>query len=185
MSLIHALVGAVVLAFVLLLAGCQSGPRRGQPPMPLAAVVDVDRFMGTWYVHGYTPTPIDPAAHNPTETYRRRDDGKIATTYRFNAGSFDGEEKVYHPVGRVHDPASQAERRMTFFGLITSPYLILAVDEAYETTVIGHPNRKLAWIMTRSPEISDETYERLRTELVRRDFDLSKLQRATHRPPQP
>ena len=149
--------------------------------MALADFVDLDRFMGTWYVHGYTPTAIDGDAYNPTETYVRGADGRIETTYRFNAGGFDGKEKVYHPTGRVFDSESNAEWRMTFFGLITSPYLILYVNGDYTQTVIGHPNRDLAWIMTRSPQIEETTYETLRQELERRNFNLSKLQRAQHR----
>lgn len=148
--------------------------------MPLAPFVDLDRFMGTWYVHGYTPTPIDREAFNPTETYARGDDGKILTTYRFNAGALDGPEKDYHPTGRVFDPQSNAEWRMTFFGLITAPYLILYVNDDYTQTVIGHPDRTKAWIMTRSPTIEDSTYALLRSELELRNFDLSELQRAEH-----
>ncbi len=163
--------------------GCQSGPQRGTPPMALAEFVDLDRFMGTWYVHGYTPTAIDKNAHNATETYARRENGRIETTYRFNAGGPDGELKTYRPTGRVFDTESNAEWRMTFFGLITSPYLILYVNDEYDQTVIGHPDRDLAWIMTRSPQIDEATYEKLRTELVRRDFDLSKLQRVPHTTP--
>ena len=168
------------LSALLLLVGCQSGPQRGDPPMALAPHVDLERFMGTWYVHGYTPTAIDPEAYNPTETYELRDDGTILTTYRFNAGAFDGPAKDYHPKGRIFDETSNAEWRMRFFGIITSPYLILYVNDDYTRTVIGHPDRELAWIMTRSPTIDEATYTALRKELVQRNFDLSKLQRAAH-----
>ena len=172
---------AGLLASFFLWVGCQSGPQRGNPPMALADFVDLDRFMGTWYVHGYTPTAIDGNAYNATETYARNEQGRIETTYRFNAGGPEGEAKTYQPTGRVYDTTSNAEWRMTFFGLITSPYLILYVSDDYSRTVIGHPDRDLAWIMTRSPQIDAATYETLRAELVRRNFDLSTLQRVEHR----
>ena len=173
---------AGLLAGLLLMVGCASGPRRGDQPMPLAPFVDLDRFMGTWYVHGYTPTVIDQNAFNPTETYQRGKNGRILTTYRFNAGAAEGPAKEYHPKGRVFDQTSNAEWRMTFFGVITSPYLILYVNDDYTQTVIGHPGRTMAWIMTRSPEIDEATYVTLRAELETRAFDLIKFQRATHGP---
>jgi apolipoprotein D and lipocalin family protein len=164
----------------LMLLGCQSGPQRGDPPMTLATDVDLPRFMGTWYVHGYTPTAIDRNAFNPTETYELREDGTILTTYQFNAGAADGPVKTYHPKGRVFDPSDNAEWRMTFFGVITSPYLVLYVSDDYTETVIGHPNRKLAWIMTRGDNIPETDYQRLRDELKERGFDLAALRRARH-----
>ncbi|WP_221029698.1 lipocalin family protein [Actomonas aquatica] len=148
--------------------------------MPLADFVDLNRFMGTWYVHGYTPTPIDGNAFNPTETYERGENGRIETSYRFNDGSLDGTTKEYNPTGRVFDETTNAEWRMTFFGIITSPYLILYVNDDYTQTVIGHPDRDKAWIMTRDPQIDESTYTALRGELERRNFDLSELQRAEH-----
>ncbi len=163
-----------------LIAGCTTGPQRGDPPMALAPFVDLDRFMGKWYVHGYTPTLIDPAAYNPTETYERAADGRILTTYQFNAGDFDGKQKTYRPVARIFDKESNAEWRMRFFGVINAPYLIIYVSEDYRYTVIGHPDRDLAWIMSRSPEIAEDQYGQLLSELEKRNFDLSTFRRGFH-----
>lgn len=137
--------------------------------------------MGTWYVHGYTPTFLDKGARDATETYELRDDGRIATTYRFRT-SPDGDFKTLHPVGKVVDEQSNAEWRMRFFWLFSAPYLILHVNDAHTETVIGHPNRKMMWIMTRSPEIEESDWERLVAVLRQRDYDLDKLSRLPHAP---
>jgi apolipoprotein D and lipocalin family protein len=171
---------AFLTATLLFLAGCASGPQRGDPPMELAPFVDLERFMGLWYVQGYTPTPLDPNAFNPTEEYELMDDGRIQTTYRFRADDPAGEEKVFRPVARVFDTESNAEWRMRFFGVINTPYLILFVSDDYTETVIGHPDRDLAWIMTRDVEVSEARYAALRDELKSRDFDLSEFVRAVH-----
>ena len=169
------------LALAFLQWGCASGPQRGDPAMALAESVDLGQFMGKWYVHGYTPTALDSEAFNPTETYAMAGDGRILTTYQFNAGSFVGKQKTYRPVARVFDKTSNAEWRMRFFGVINSAYLILYVDEAYQFTVIGHPDRELAWIMSREPQIDEARYDSLRQELSARAFDLSEFRRAEHR----
>jgi apolipoprotein D and lipocalin family protein len=171
---------AVSLLTLLMFTACQSGPQRGDPPMAIASHVDLPRFMGDWYVHGYTPTALDPNAFNPVETYTLDLDGTIATTYRFNKGGFDGPVKTYHPRARVFDRTSNAEWRMLFFGIINSPYLILHVSDDYQETVVAHPNRKLAWIMTRTSPITDARYAALKGVLEARNFELSKLIRAQH-----
>ncbi|GAB5559606.1 MAG: hypothetical protein SynsKO_12530 [Synoicihabitans sp.] len=179
-SLFSSVLGAVLL--LVFLAGCASGPQRGDPAMPIAPFVDLERFMGKWYVHGFTPTALDREAYNPTETYALGEDGKILTTYEFNAGGFEGKKKTYRPVATVFDRQSQAEWRMRFFGIINAPYLILYVSEDYRYTVIGHPDRDMAWIMSRSPKIEDARYQSLLRELKNRDFDLSDFKRGEHRP---
>ncbi len=147
------------------------------PNQELADHVDLERFMGTWYVHGYTSTPLDRNAYDATESYKLGEDGKIDTTYRFRKGGHDGKWKTMTPKGWVHDKESNAEWRMRFFGIFTSPYYILYVSPDYKETVIGHPDKDLAWIMTRSPEISERDYERLLFELARRDYDMEKVER--------
>tara|TARA_R110002167_G_scaffold192463_1_gene394950 strand:+ start:33 stop:590 length:558 start_codon:yes stop_codon:yes gene_type:complete len=175
---------AALSAAVLVLTGCQSGPRRGDPPMAIASYVDLPKFMGDWYVHGYTPTMLDPNAFNPVESYALEPDGTVATTYQFNKDSFDGPQKTYQPRARIFDKTSNAEWRMRFFGVITSPYLILYVSDDYQETVVAHPNRKMAWIMTRSPAITEARYTALKQELELRNFDLSDLVRAQHETPE-
>ena len=140
----------LVFLFALLFSACATNKA---PNQTLAENVDLNRFMGTWYVHGYRPTAIDKEAWNATEHYELLANGKIQTTYKFRKGSPDGRLKTYKPVGTVYNRESNAEWRMRFFGLINAPYYVLYVDPNYDYTVIGHPNKKYAWIMSRSPKI--------------------------------
>ena len=54
--------------------------------------------MGDWYVIANIPTFLEKNAYNPIESYEINPDGTIATTFSFNAGSYDGEQKIYHPL---------------------------------------------------------------------------------------
>lgn len=157
------------LAFMSLLNGCASS----KAPLPMAKEVDIDRFMGRWYVVGYTPILVDKAAHNAIEHYRLDDAKKIQTTYQFRDGGFDGELKTHTPVGWVHDEKNNAEWRMQFIWPFRSDYIILHVDAEYSRTIIAHPNRKYAWIMQREPEISDADYEAMLQKLEAVGYDRS------------
>jgi len=171
-------IGKSLAAIALIaLAACSSS----EPPnQPLASQVDLERFMGSWYVYGYTPTMLDRDAYGATETYELRDDGKIQTTYRFRKGGPEGKEKTYRPVGWVHDSTSNAEWRMRFFGVFTAPYYVVYVSEDYQYTIIGHPNKRLAWIMGRSPQIASARYDALKARLASLDYDLSGFERIDH-----
>ena len=135
-------------------SGCSS-----HPPLPTPEYVDLERFMGRWYVLGYTPILVDEQAHNAIEHYRLDENNKIQTTYQFRDGGFDGELKTYTPVGWVHDKSTNAQWRMQFIWPFRSDYIILHLAEDYSRTIVVHPGRKYAWIMQREPEISDQEYE--------------------------
>jgi lipocalin len=82
----------VVFGLLAGLVGCSS-----PPPIQTSSHVDLNRFMGDWYVIANIPTFIETKAFNAMESYRLNEDGTIATTFTFFEGGFDGEEKSYHP----------------------------------------------------------------------------------------
>ena len=162
-----------VLAFGM--SGCA-----GNAPLATVDAVDLQRFMGAWYVHAYTPLLVDHNAVNPVEHYHLRPDGVIATTYQFRKGSADGRLRTFTPRGTVHDTATNAEWRMQFVWPFKAPYLIVGLDEDYGGTVIGHPNRKYLWIMHRSSEVDPARLQR-HLDLARElGFDLDRVVSARH-----
>lgn len=175
--LLSSLVLVVAVSTVFVVAGCASASR-----VPLATPdrVDLERFMGTWFVVGYTPLGVDAAAHNAIEHYHLDDEGRIKTTYQFRKGGFGGDLTTLNPVGEVYDEETNAEWRMQFIWPFKAAYVILHVSPDYEETIIAHPNRKYAWIMTRSPDVSEGRYEALLEILEEEDFEISSIQQLPH-----
>jgi apolipoprotein D and lipocalin family protein len=176
------------LAALLCLAivgGCAS-PNR-PPLMAMDRKVDLERFMGDWYVIGFIPVTIpffsEEGAHNAVESYRLTDEGIIETTYTFRKGAFDGPEKRMTPKGWVHDEETNAEWRMQFLWPFEAAYLIVYLDVDYRRTIIGVPNRKYVWIMSRDPELSDADYQELLDYAARVGYDRDKVQRVPQRWP--
>ena len=141
------------------LAGCQSS--EPLTPIRTADFVDIDRFMGDWFVLGNTPTFIEKQAYNAVESYELAADGSIATTFRFNKGALDGPEKEYHPRAFVRDKDTNAVWGMQFVWPFKAEYRVLYVDETYSQCIIGRSKRDYLWIMARSAEISEEDYASL------------------------
>jgi apolipoprotein D and lipocalin family protein len=162
------------------LAGCSSVPR---PPVPLAQNVDLERFMGDWYVIACIPTWLERDAWNAVESYRLDHDGSIATTFTFRKGSFDGPERRMHPRGFVVDRASNAVWGMQFVWPIKADYRIAYLSEDYGQTVIAREARDYVWIMARSPSLSDADYRRLTDFVAAMGYDTEKLRRVPQRWP--
>jgi apolipoprotein D and lipocalin family protein len=164
----------VALSTILLGTGCAAQPELKE--IRTESYVDLDRFMGNWYVIASIPTAIEKNIYNATETYRLDDDGTIATTFSFRKGSFDGKQKTYNPRGFIRDTSSNAEWGMQFIWPFKADYRVVYVDEDYSQTIIGRNKRDYAWIMARTPTISNEDlYQRI--ELLREQgYDIDKLQ---------
>ena len=143
--------------------------------------VDLNRFMGDWYVIANIPTFIEKDAYNAIETYRLEDDGTVATTFRFNKGSMDGPLKEYHPRGFIQDKESNEVWGMQFIWPFKAEYRIVYLSEDYSKTVIGRSKRDYVWVMARKPSISDEDYAAIVDFLREQGYDTSKLQKVPQR----
>ena len=161
---------------VLMLTACQS-----RPPLETVDYVDLERFMGDWYVIANIPTFIERDAHNAVENYRLEEDGSIATTFTFRAGSFDGKLKTYSPRGFVVDTESNAVWGMQFVWPFKGDYRVIHLDSDYNTTVIGRNKLDYVWLMSRQPELSREDYDRAVEAIRAAGYDIARLQRVPQR----
>ena len=137
--------------------------------------VDLERFMGDWYVIANIPTFIEKEAFNAIESYRLDEDGSVETTFRFNKGGFDGPEKVYTSRAFVIDTASNAHWGMQFVWPFKAAYLILYLDPDYRKTIVGVPDRDHIWIMSREPEMSDAEYQQMLEYAAELGYELDSL----------
>ncbi len=166
----------MVILMVATVSGCST-----QPELKTVDYVDLDRFMGKWYVIANIPTFLEKGAHNAVETYERNSDGTIATTFSFRDGSFDGNLKEFNPKGFVREAESNAEWGMRFIWPIKADYRVVYLDENYSQTVIGRNKRDFVWIMARTPEIPDADYDAIVAHVEAMGYDISKLEKVPHR----
>ena len=167
------LVAALMLAT---LAGCAA---RG-PQLATVPEVDLERFMGDWYVIAHIPAFVERNAFNAVESYKL-DGDRIETTFTFRNKAFDGPEKQYEPNAIVADTQSNAVWGMQFVWPFRSDFRIVYLDEDYRTTIIGRNKRDYVWIMARKPEMSDSEYEALVQRVASMGYDLDELRRVPQR----
>jgi apolipoprotein D and lipocalin family protein len=162
------------------LLGCSS-----RAPMNTVPRVDLERFMGDWYVLAHVPSRAEKEAYNAVETYTLGENGRIETTYAFRRGGFDEEVREMHPVGFVEDEATKATWGMRFIWPIRAEYLIVHLDAEYSETIVARTKRDYAWIMARQPELPAGRLEALEDKLVELGYDRDAIRRVPQRWPDP
>ena len=57
--------------------------------------VDLDKFMGDWYVIAGRVTFLEKDAYNPIESYRWNSKKRVDIDFHFNSGSFTGKKNQF------------------------------------------------------------------------------------------
>lgn len=161
----------LILMSLFLFQSCRQGP-----PIRMAKHVDLDRFMGDWYVIANIPTFIEKGAHNAVESYSRKSEKEIDTRFTFNKDSFTGPKKEYNPTGFVQENPSNAQWKMQFLWPFKSEYIIVYVDTEYQFTIIGRTKRDYVWIMARKPKVSQQKIDELIQIAVDEGYQKSQIQ---------
>ena len=137
--------------------------------------VDLNKFMGKWYVIAHIPTFIEKNAFNAVESYELNKDGTIATTFTFNEGSFNGNNKIYRPKGFVKNNKTNAEWGMQFIWPIKAQYKIVYLDQNYSHTIIARDALDYVWLMSRNKKISPNELTKLTEMIKSMGYDINEL----------
>ena len=172
----------VTAAAVLLLSGCALLA----PKAPIETVdsVDLDRYMGQWYVIANIPYFGERGNVAGRAIYRQRDDGRMDDIYIYKKGDFDAPDERLEGVAWVVDEASRAEWKVRFYWPLAFGYHIVGLDEDYQWSMVGHPTRNYAWIMARNPTMDDELYQSLLVRFEALGYDSTRLLKVPQLPEQ-
>ena len=137
--------------------------------------VDVERYMGLWYAVASIPTTFERAcAQGTTAEYHLLADGRIEVTntcYRADGTAFSTIGRAWVP-----DPSDPAKLKVSFVRFsnrwfFPGDYWILDLAPDYRYAVVGHPQRKYGWILSRSPTLPDDELEGIYERLEAQGYD--------------
>ena len=178
MADILSLTAATDLATALALGATTPASGSAEPPaLETVRHVNLERFMGKWFVIANIPTFVEKHAYNAVERYRLSPDGTIDTSFYCRKGGFDGPRKVYRSRAFVLDDGSNAVWGMQFVWPFKADYRITYLSDDYSQTIIGRDKRDFVWVMARKPRISRSDYDAILARLERQGYDLAKIEK--------
>lgn len=139
--------------------------------------LDLNRYLGTWYEIARFPHSFEKDLVGVTATYSLRGDGKITVINQGHKFTLDG--KLSKAVGKakIPDPNEPGKLKVSFFWFFYADYFVLELDENYQYAMIGSSSPKYFWILSRTPQMNDETYEMLLEKARKRGYNLDKLEK--------
>jgi len=116
----------ILLAAAFVLSGCAiSGSRE---PLETVDWVDLDRYMGQWYVIANIPYFGERGNLAGRAIYRPREDGRMDDIYLYREGRLDAPEERMEGVAWVVDEQTNARWKVRFFWPFTFDYYIIELD---------------------------------------------------------
>jgi len=163
----------VLIAFTCLAAGLSVAG--SQPPLRTVPHVELERYMGDWYVIANIPYFAEKDKVATIERYELGPNGKIANTFIFRKKLFTAPEKQWHATATVVNTTTNAEWRVQFFWPVKLPYLVIDLDPDYRWAVVGHPTRHYLWILSRERTLTDAIYEGILERAATQGYDISQI----------
>ena len=168
--------GLVVAA--LGMAGCATS----QPPLRTVPHVDLNRYLGNWYVMANIPYFLEKGKVATYDTYSMRPDGRMNNVFNFRKGTFDAPEQSWHGVAWVVNKESNAEWKVRFIWPFTATYLVLELDPQYRWSVVATPGRNLLWVLCRTRQMDEATYGEILQRIAAQGYDTNQVVRVPQPP---
>ncbi|MBN3580875.1 lipocalin family protein [Algoriphagus aestuarii] len=138
--------------------------------------VDLEKYAGDWYEIASFPQSFQKGCTCTKATYTPNEDGTIKVENSCNLPE-KGKTKTSTAKAFVEEGSGNAKLKVQFFWPFRGKYWIIDLAKDYSYAVVGHPNRKYLWILSRTPEMDQATYDGILQRVEEKGFDLTKLEK--------
>ena len=162
-------------AVITLLSSCVFSQHGNElPALQTVPHVDLNRYVGLWYEIGRYPNSFQKSCGDSTAMYTARPDGEIDVV---NSCRDEKDGRLREARGRawVVDKTSNARLKVSFFWPFRGDYWIIDLGREYEYAVVGTPNRRYLWILSRTPEIHPDILAKILQNVEKQGYVLDKL----------
>ncbi len=139
------------LSFLVACAFNSTPPTSQLAPLKTVVQVDLSRYLGLWFEIGRYANSFQKGCLESTATYSIRPDGDIDVLNSCH-NEEDGRLREAHGRAWVVD-SSNARLKVSFFWPFRGDYWIIDLGKDYEYAVVGTPDRKYLWILSRTPQM--------------------------------
>jgi apolipoprotein D and lipocalin family protein len=146
-------------------------------PVASVAAVDLARYVGKWFEIASFPMFFQrQCVGDTTASYALGADGRVEVTNRCRTESGFDEA---NGIATVVEGWRNSRLKVSFFWPFKSDYWVLGLDDDYRWAVVGNPNRKYLWVLSRTPQLPKPLLDAALTSATAQGFDLSQLRYTT------
>ncbi|MEC8251314.1 MAG: lipocalin family protein [Planctomycetota bacterium] len=142
--------------------------------------VDLKRYMGDWFEIGRYPNPWQKEYVAVKNNYRLRKDGKIDFRSVGRKKTFDGTFKQQEATAKVVSSSKGARWKVCFVWPLTAHYWVIELGDNYEYSVVGQPDHKRLWILSREKTMDSDLQKGICERLVGHGYKPERIEWTKH-----
>lgn len=139
--------------------------------------LDLNRYLGTWYEIARFPHSFEKGMAGVTANYSLRKDGKIRVLNKGYKNGLNGKLSVAEGKAKIPDKSQPGKLKVSFFWIFYGDYNVLELDKDYQYVMIGSSTNKYFWILCRTPQMDEASYNMLLEKARNRGYNLGKLEK--------
>jgi len=173
-----ALLGLLLICF----GSTQVMAQQGDQAVKTIVVLDVSRYLGTWYEIAKFPNWFQKkCVSNTKAVYSAKSDGnlRVLNSCKTAGGDISEAEGLARQIGSKDSPQLEvrfAPEWLSFLPLVWGDYWVIDLDPQYQLAAVSDPKREYLWVLSRTPQIDPKVYADLLQRLKQQQFDIQKLE---------
>lgn len=155
---------------LLLMAGCVGDADK----YPTVTGFEVNRYLGTWHEIARFDHSFERGLDKVSADYSFREDGGLKVVNR----GFDTKKQKWHEaIGKAYfvEKPDIAKLKVSFFGPFYGAYNVIELDKTNYNYVMITGGNDYLWILSRTPQLAQETQAQLISKAKALGFDTNKL----------
>ena len=155
-------------------------PAGVQPAVIPVPSVELKRYAGGWYELARIPNRFQrQCARHTIAQYSLRPDGRLSVLNQCIKRSGNVDQAT--GVAKVVDPVSSARLKVSLVSFLGwrpfwGDYWVIGLDHDYRWAVVGSPDRRYGWVLSRTPRLDQASMASIRELLERQGFAWSRFE---------
>jgi apolipoprotein D and lipocalin family protein len=149
--------------------------------------LDLNRYLGHWFEIAKFPNWFQKKCKSDTKAnYALKSNGhvEVLNVCRMEGGQITeavGEARLVGEFKSAKLKVRFAPEWMSILPFVWGDYWVIDLDDAYQLVAVSEPRREYLWILSRTPEPDDKALNELMLRLISKGFDLTPLERTSHK----
>lgn len=172
----------ITLQVIIMASTFVQADSKAQEPLRVVPTIDLSRYAGQWYEVARLPNRFEKkCAGDVSATYTVLKDNqiKVVNQCRKESGEMSSVEGRAR-LAKKDGPNTKLKVRfapsfLSFLPFVWGDYWIIELAPDYSYAVVGEPNRKYLWVLSRTPQMDTAKLQELIDRAAAQGYDVSKL----------
>jgi apolipoprotein D and lipocalin family protein len=171
-GMIHKLIGMSLGFLALSLAFCLRATGQTVTPVPR---LDLNKFTGTWYEVARYPNKRQKHCAGDAMMLIARGDKANQIQFVSSCETKSPYADVKNGKGKSQDKSGDGKLKVSYMWPFSSKYWVIGLGDDYQWSLIGSPNHKNLWVLSRTPVLKPEVFADIQERARAQGFPLANL----------